>query len=163
MAQVFCDLTVLASERVSPSMHQLTIGGEDLDHFPKGQDGGYFKLVLEPARDGKKALLRTYTIRAQRDRELDVMFALHGGNAAGPATGWALDAKLGDPITIRGPGAPKPLPEGFDLYLMAGDMAALPAISANLERMHRDVKGVAVLEIQHAEDAIAIDAPFGAS
>lgn len=161
MAQVFCDLTVLDSQRISPSMHQVTIGGPDLDHFPSGQAGGYFKLILEPGSEGKKALMRTYTIRRQRERELDVLFALHGGNAAGPATSWALDAKHGDPMTIRGPGAPKPLPPRFDFYLIAGDMAALPAISANLEQMDRRAKGVAVLEIQHEDDAVAIDAPEG--
>ncbi|MEL7197597.1 MAG: siderophore-interacting protein [Pseudomonadota bacterium] len=161
MAQVFCDLQVLDSQRISPSMHQVTIGGADLDHFPKDQAGGYFKLILEPASEGRKALMRTYTIRRQRERELDVLFALHGGNAAGPATSWALEAESGDPMTIRGPGAPKPLPEGFDFYLIAGDMAALPAISANLEAMDRAAKGVAVLEIQHEDDAVQIDAPDG--
>ncbi|MEM7664760.1 MAG: siderophore-interacting protein [Pseudomonadota bacterium] len=161
MAQVFCNLTVRDTRRISPSMHQITLGGEELDHFPKGQDGGYLKLILEPGREGRKALMRTYTIRAQRERELDIHFALHGGNAAGPATGWALDAKPGDPMTIRGPGGAKPFPEGHDFYLVAGDMAALPAISANLEAMHRTARGVAVLEVQDDGDRIAIDAPKG--
>lgn len=162
MAQVFCDLQVLDSQRISPNMHQVTIGGKDLDNFPKDQAGGYFKLILEPASETRrKPLMRTYTIRRQREHELDVLFALHGGNAAGPATTWALEAKPGDPMTIRGPGAPKPLPAGFDFYLIAGDMAALPAISANLERMDRAAKGVAVLEIQNADDAATIDAPEG--
>ncbi len=162
MTQVFCDLTVLDSQRISPSMHQVTIGGADLDNFPAEQAGGYFKLILEPASDTRrKPLMRTYTIRRQRERELDVLFALHGGNAAGPATTWAMESRPGDPVTIRGPGAPKPMPEGFDFYMIAGDMAALPAISANLERMDRAAKGVALLEIQHEDDAVAIDTPDG--
>ena len=41
------------------------------------------------------------------------------------------------------------------------DMSALPAISANLERMDRGARGVAVLEIQREEDAIEINAPEG--
>ncbi|MEM9502102.1 MAG: siderophore-interacting protein [Pseudomonadota bacterium] len=161
MAQVFCNLTVRDTRRISPSMHQVTIGGPDLHHFPKGQDGGYLKLILEPGSEGKKALMRTYTIRAQREDELDIQFALHGGNSAGPATGWALAAKPGDAMTIRGPGSAKPFPEGHDFYLISGDMAALPAISANLEAMHRDARGVAVLEIQDEADRIAINAPEG--
>lgn len=161
MAQAFYDLTVTASKRVSPSMHQLTLGGAALRDFPKGQDGGYFKLILEPGAEGQKALMRTYTIRRQREDEIDVLFALHGGHAAGPATTWALNAEVGDPMTIRGPGPAKPSPEACEYYLIAGDMSALPAITANLEAMHRDAKGVAVLEVQHEDDAVAIDAPQG--
>ena len=151
MAQSFYDLTVAGSERVSPSMHQITLGGEALRNFPKGQDGGYFKLILEPGTEGKKALMRTYTIRRQRETEIDILFALHGGHADGPATGWALGAQIGDPMTIRGPGPAKP----------SGDRAAIPAITANLEAMDRNAEGVAVLEVQHKEDAVAIDAPEG--
>lgn len=161
MAQSFYNLTVCDTRRISPSMHQLTLGGTDLDGFPRGQDGGYFKLILEPATEGRKALMRTYTIRRQRAREIDVQFALHGSNAAGPATRWALDATLGDPVTIRGPGPAKPLPRTHDFYLIAGDMSALPAISANLEAMPRDAKGHAVIEIQNVGDQLAIDVPKG--
>ena len=142
-------------------MHEITLAGDALADFPKGQDGGYFKLILAPGSEGKKALMRTYTIRRQREREIDVLFALHGGHADGPATSWALAAKPGDAMTIRGPGPAKPSPEACDFFLIAGDMAALPAISANLEAMDRSAKGVAVLEIQHEEDAVAIDAPEG--
>ncbi|WP_298334269.1 siderophore-interacting protein [uncultured Erythrobacter sp.] len=161
MVQAFYNLKVASSKRVSPSMHQITLAGEALRDFPQGQEGGYFKLILEPGSEGKKALMRTYTIRRQRETELDVLFALHGGQAAGPATGWALEADLGDSMTIRGPGPAKPPPENCGFYLIAGDMSALPAVTANLEAMHRDAKGVAALEIQNEEDAIAIDAPDG--
>jgi NADPH-dependent ferric siderophore reductase len=161
MAQAFYDLTVAASQRVSPSMHQITLAGEALRDFPQGQDGGYFKLILEPGTEGKKALMRTYTIRRQRETEIDVLFALHGGHAAGPATSWALGAQVGDPMTIRGPGPAKPSPDSCDFHLIAGDMSALPAITANLEAMRRDACGVAVLEVQREEDATQIDAPSG--
>ncbi|MEM6858219.1 MAG: siderophore-interacting protein [Pseudomonadota bacterium] len=163
MAQAFYNCTVADTRRVSPSMHQITLAGDDLRDFPEEQDGGYFKLILQPGGEGKKALMRTYTIRRQRAREIDVLFALHGDHGAGPATSWALDAKLGDAMTIRGPGPAKPSPGACDFYLIAGDMSALPAISANLEKMDRSAKGVAVLEIQHEDDAVAIDAPEGVS
>lgn len=142
-------------------MHQITLAGDALRDFPAGQEGGYFKLILAPGSEGKKALMRTYTIRRQRETEIDVLFALHGGHAAGPATSWALEAQVGAPMTIRGPGPAKPSPETCGFYLIAGDMAALPAITANLEAMPRDAVGVAVLEIQHEDDAAPIDAPEG--
>lgn len=108
------NLRVLATQRLTPNMHRLTIGGDALANFPSGQQGGYIKLFLDAAAPSAKQILRTFTIRDQRAGELDVDFTLHGDHAAGPATGWAIEAKVGDPITIRGPGAAKPLPAGFD-------------------------------------------------
>ena len=161
MAQAFYNLGVSDTRRISPSMHQVTLAGDDLLSFPEGQAGGYFKLILEPGDDGRKPLMRTYTIRRQRAREIDVLFALHGDHGAGPATSWALAAQIGDRMTIRGPGPAKPSPTDCDFYLIAGDMSALPAITANLESMDRSARGVAVLEIQDQDDAIAINAPAG--
>jgi NADPH-dependent ferric siderophore reductase len=142
-------------------MHQVTLGGAGLIDFPSGQAGGYIKLHLSSADQPGKSLIRTYTIRAQRADAIDVQFALHGNQSSGPATSWALDAQIGDTIVIGGPGPAKPLPHNFDFYLVAGDMTALPAISANLENLSRDAKGVAVIEIQSESDAVAIAAPDG--
>jgi NADPH-dependent ferric siderophore reductase len=161
MAQSFYDLHVRSAQQISPSLHQLTLGGESLSSAPKGLAGGYCKLILEEGVAGRKALMRTYTVRAQRECELDFLFALHGGNAAGPATEWALNAKIGDTMRIRGFGAPKPLPKARDFYLIAGDMSALPAICANLEAMEEGAKGVCILEVQDEGDRIALDAPEG--
>ena len=51
MAQAFYNLGVSDTRRVSPSMHQVTLAGDDLLSFPEGQAGGYFKLILEPGDD----------------------------------------------------------------------------------------------------------------
>ena len=142
-------------------MHQVTLGGPAIQSFPSGQEGGYIKLLLKRPGLLSKPLMRTYTIRAQRDDEIDVQFALHGVHAAGPATQWALDAEPGDEILVGGPGPAKPFADSHDFYLIAGDMSALPAISANLEALPKTAKGIAVLEIQNEADAIAIEAPEG--
>lgn len=141
-------------------MHRVTLGGPGMRDFPRDQAGAYVKLSV-PHADGK--VIRTYTVRSQRGDEIDVDFALHGESSrdAGPATNWALTAKQGDEIAVGGPGPAKPLPPGFDFYLVAGDMAALPAISANLEQMDRTATGLAILEIQHESDMQDIDAPHG--
>lgn len=142
-------------------MHQLTLGGPGFRGFPPDQQGGYIKLIFKQSGLLGKPLMRTYTIRAQREEAIDVQFALHGDQVAGPATQWALDAKAGDTILVGGPGPAKPLPAGFDYYLVAGDMTALPAIAANLEALPRDARGVAVLEIQDEADAVSLDVPDG--
>ncbi|MFK4872496.1 siderophore-interacting protein [Novosphingobium sp. ZW T3_23] len=156
-------MTVLSRRSVSPSMIRVTLGGEGLVDYPRCQEGGYVKLMLPPAPGLTKPTVRTYTIRAQREGEIDVDFALHGvaAGVSGPATRWATTVALGDTIEVGGPGPAKPLPEGFDCYLIAGDMTAIPAITVNLEALDRGAKGYAVIEIQREEDRIGMDAPDG--
>lgn len=155
-------MTVIASRAVTPAMLRVTLGGEGMRDYPPGQQGGYVKLMLAPEPGKSKPTIRTYTIRQQRAGEMDVDFALHGkGALAGPATAWALRVTGGEAIELGGPGAAKPLPEGFDCYLVAGDMTALPAISVNLEALPREAKGLAVVEVQSEADRQPIDAPKG--
>lgn len=156
-------LSVIGSRSITPHMLRLTLGGSGLTGFPTGQKGGYAKLVLRPDGDSGKPVLRTYTIREQRPEALDIDFALHtdGQGSAGPATRWALAAKPGDKIDVGGPGPAKPLPVGFGRYLIAGDMTALPAISANLEGLSEDAEGFVALEIQDDADRQKLVAPPG--
>ena len=141
-------------------MHRVTLGGPGLAGFPAGQAGGYVKLFLGEGTNGKPTV-RTYTIRNQRPDQVDIDFALHGGDAAGPATRWALQARAGDSIEVGGPGAPKPLPADHDFYLVAGDMTALPAIGANLAKLDRSASGLVAIEVQDEADMISLVAPAG--
>lgn len=96
--------------------------------------------------------MRTYTVRQfdSKRQEVDVDFALH--ESPGPATRWALAAKPGDKVGFKGPGAPKPLNLLADWVLLAGDMSALPAISALLESSPGDTRGHVFIEVQSEED-----------
>ena len=146
---------------VTTNMLRISLGGEGLRDFPAGQKGGYVKLMLR-AQDEARPVVRTYTIRDQRAGEIDIDFALHAVDGqAGPATRWALAARPGDEIAIGGPGPAKPLPEGFDRYIVAGDMTALPAIAANLESLDRNAQGFAAIEIAHESDRQELRAPEG--
>lgn len=69
-------LKVIRKEYVTANMLRVTLGGEALAGFPEDQEGGYIKFIF-PTTDGSR-LMRTYTIRQQRQHELDVDFALHG-------------------------------------------------------------------------------------
>ncbi len=142
-------------------MIRVSLGGPGLAGFPPDFAGGYVKLMLAPATAGGKRVVRTYTIRHQAEDAIAIDFALHGGEAAGPATRWALSATPGDTIEVGGPGLPKPLPQGRDFYLVAGDMTALPAIGVNLEALPADARGFAAIEIQDERDRQDIAAPEG--
>lgn len=151
---------MLRKECVSPNMLRVTLGGPGLAGFPDDQDGAYIKLRLaEPESNGGKPMLRTYTVRHYRSDtgELDIDFVLH--DVDGPAADWARQCKPGDAIRIGGPGPRKTASQSADWYLFAGDMSALPAISANLESLPRNAKGYALLEIIDEGDKQDIDAP----
>ncbi|KHL25653.1 siderophore-interacting protein [Croceibacterium mercuriale] len=154
-------LTVLARRNVTPNMLRVTLGGPGLAGFPAGQAGGYLKLRL-PTGTGRPCV-RTYTISAQRDGELDVDFALHADpqGHAGPATRWAIGARTGEVLEVGGPGQAKPLPPGHDFYLIAGDMTSLPAIAVNLAALPAEARGFAAIEISDAADRQDLPCPAG--
>lgn len=151
-------LKVLRKSVVTPHMLRLTLGGEGMARFPEHQASAYVKLLL-PAEDGTdRALLRTYTVRAQRPGSIDIDFVLHG-NEGGPASRWAMQAQAGDAVEISGPGPKKLADQQADWILLVGDMTALPAISVNLEQLPDTARGRAVIEVPDATDIQPPQAP----
>jgi len=149
-------LQVLRSTTVTPNMLRVTLGGSGMSTFPADQDGAYIKLMFPPDGEGKD-IVRTYTVRYQRELEMDVDFVLH--HDGGPAASWAQEAQPGDSILIGGPGPQKPLNPEADWYLVAGDMTALPAISVNLEQLPEQARGYAVLEVISEADIQPLKVP----
>lgn len=167
-------LEVRRVKRVTPMMHRVTLGGDEIRGI---KDGPNLKLVIpqccteDPAwpvhgPDRKMAMppgypfpiTRTYSLR-RLDRaagELDVDFVMHGD---GIASNWASAARPGDRIGIGGPGGPEPRPAEF--YLLAGDHTALPAMSRILEKLPRDARGRAFVEVPDRLEEQEIDRPPG--
>lgn len=161
---------VLASERVTPQVIRMTLGGPGLEGFAAGPfSDHYVKLQLPPADAGygppfdldriKAGLprerwprVRTYSVRAWDPgrRKLTIDFVDHGdGGIAGP---WAAAARPGDEVQLIGPGgAYAPDPEA-DWHLLAGDACVLPAISAALARVRSGVPAVAVVAVDGPEE-----------
>ncbi len=150
------ELEVIRSARITAHMLRLTLGGDALASFPEDQESAYIKLIF-PRGEGKRALMRTYTIRRQRQREIDVDFVLH--DHMGPASNWAANAQPGDRILVGGPGPRKLINHCADWYLLAGDMTALPAISVNLDRLPEDASGYAVIEVASEADIQSLEHP----
>lgn len=149
-------LQVIRSAAVTPNMLRVTLGGNGMSTFPAEQDGAYIKLMFPPQAEGK-GIVRTYTVRHQRELEMDVDFVLH--HDGGPAATWAQHAQPSDSILIGGPGPKKPLNPEADWYLIAGDMTALPAISVNLEQLPDQARGYAVLEVISEADIQPLKVP----
>lgn len=142
-------LVVINSRYITPNMLRITLGGEEMSDFPADQDSAYVKLIF-PRTDGGRPTMRTYTVRSQSEDSIDVDFALH--EAKGPASSWAVSAKVGDKIIVGGPGPKKLLNQDADWIIISGDMTALPAISVNLAILPKDTKGYAVLEVVDEAD-----------
>jgi NADPH-dependent ferric siderophore reductase len=105
-----------------------------------------------------RAVMRSYTVRAQRHdpAEVDVDFALHGDT--GPASAWALRARPGDRVLLLGPvaadngGVDFRPPDDTDGVLLFGDETALPAVAAVLSSLAPGTPVRAWLEVPQPED-----------
>jgi NADPH-dependent ferric siderophore reductase len=172
---------VLRSEELTPHITRVVLGGGGFDTFkPNDFTDAYVKIVFVPHGVDVEALpqpltldsfnelpvdkrptVRTYTVRSvdTERRELVIDFVVHGDHGvAGP---WAQAAAPGQPAYLMGPsGAYAPDPAA-DWHLMAGDEAALPAISAALEALPDNAVGKVFIEVAGPDDEIPIKAPAG--
>ncbi|MFI1977601.1 siderophore-interacting protein [Streptomyces wedmorensis] len=161
---------VVRTERITPHMVRVVLGGPGLDAFEAGEyTDHYVKLLFAP--DGvtypepfdmeriraefpreQWPTTRTYTVRAWDPvhRELTVDFVVHGDEGlAGP---WAARAQAGETVRFLGPGggyAPDP---AADWHLLVGDESALPAIAVALERLPSGARVHAFVEVSDAAE-----------
>lgn len=152
-------------------MQRVIFTGDDLTDFPEDYESGYVKLFF--STDGQamhnknqveqaKYLRRTYTVRSfsREDNELGLEFSLHS-HGGGPASTWAESAKPGDKILMDGPGPTKLVNNESDWFLLAGDMAGLPALCCNLEQLPKNAQGYAVIEVISEVDKQTLNVPDG--
>ncbi|WP_257281665.1 MULTISPECIES: siderophore-interacting protein [unclassified Endozoicomonas] len=149
------ELFVKSIESLSPHMKRVVLTGESLSDFPPDQASAYIKLIFDnPAMPGKP-LRRSYTVVSsdQRARHLTIDFAVHPDACdQGPAARWLEDARIGDPISVSGPGPTKLVDLDADWFVLVGDLTALPAIRANIEILPAHAEGYVILEIPHQDD-----------
>ncbi|MET9430175.1 MULTISPECIES: siderophore-interacting protein [unclassified Streptomyces] len=170
---------VVRTERLTPHMVRVVLGGEGLSDFRADEFTDHYIKLLFPAPGvtypepfdmdrireefprEQWPTTRTYTVRAwdAAERELTVDFVVHGDEGlAGP---WAASAQVGETIRFLGPGggyAPDP---AADWHLLVGDESALPAIAASLERLPEGAVGHAFVEVESPDDEQKIAAPPG--
>jgi NADPH-dependent ferric siderophore reductase len=180
---------VVRTEQLTPHLTRVVLGGDGFDTFtPNDFTDAYVKIVFVPdgidvaaleqplTLDSFKALpaalgapparggqppVRTYTVRRvdTERREISIDFVVHGEHGvAGP---WATAAVPGQPAYLMGPSggyAPDP---AADWHLLAGDEAAVPAISAALEALPDNAVGQVFIEVGAPDDEIDLTAPPG--
>ncbi|GJF11055.1 siderophore-interacting protein [Mycolicibacterium cyprinidarum] len=172
---------VVRTEQLTPHMIRVVLGGSGkgtgFDTFtPLESTDAYVKLVFVDDVVDAEALerpltlesfatldhtVRTYTVRRTdiERREISIDFVVHGDHGvAGP---WATAASPGQRIFVMGPSGAYAPDRGADWHLLAGDEAALPAISAALEALPDTAIGKAFVEVAGPEDEIDLIAPVG--
>ena len=146
-------------ESLTPRMLRVVFSGPELANFAWNGPAAHIKLILgPPAAEGERGLSRTYTPRhfdAARC-ELTVDFVLHG---EGPASTWAAQAQIGQPMLIAGPGRCYTLDAQAQWLLIAGDEAAIPAIATILEVVPDTLRTQVLIEVNDAADEFAIAPP----
>ncbi|EHI9271336.1 siderophore-interacting protein [Vibrio vulnificus] len=170
-------LDFVRKEAISKNLLRVTLTGEDLIGFPEDQNGSHIKVffpnqasgILQlPVREGEnviwpehKPVPRAYSVRQYRAavNELDIDFVTHGEET--PGGGWALKAGIGSQIGLIGPAGPDPLIEPADWHIIAGDLSAVPAMSAILEKLPSDAKGYVFIEVDEIEDIHDLVHPEG--
>lgn len=166
--------------RVGASTVRVTFGGTELAGFAGGGRDQSVSLFLPhpgqvapllPVDAGEdwfgayramdpdvRAVMRSYTIRAQRPEraELDIDFVVHGD--VGPASRWAGRARPGDRVVLLGPAVTdnrsvcfRP-PDDTDLILLAADETALPAVGGILDWLPAGRSVRAFIEVPSPDD-----------
>ncbi|MFB7735577.1 siderophore-interacting protein [Streptomyces sp. NPDC056112] len=166
---------VVRTERLTPHMQRVVLGGEGLADFSADTcTDHYVKLLFPP--DGvtypepfdlqrireelpreQWPVTRTYTVRAwdPGHRELTLDFVIHGDEGlAGP---WSLLARPGETVHFLGPGGAYAPDASADWHLLAGDESALPAIARSLEALPEGATAHAFIEVAGPEEEQKID------
>ncbi|ALG13952.1 siderophore-interacting protein [Kibdelosporangium phytohabitans] len=155
---------VLRTERITPRMARITVGGPQIDDFVgSGTDENVMLYLYEPGADLPEPLtlesarvamsrvrpyMRTYTISRHDPaaNEIDFDFVLHGDH--GPASKWASNAAIGDEVIFVGP-SPAYQPDlTAAWHLLIGDETALPAIGS----ITRALPGATIRAFVEVED-----------
>ena len=161
---------VLRTERITPHMIRVVLGGEGLEAFDCGDcTDHYLKLqfpvegveypepfdlarIREEFPREQWPVTRTYTVRRwdKAAREIWIDFVYHGDEGvAGP---WAANVQPGTLVRFAGPGGAYAPAADAAWHLLAGDESALPAISASVERLAPGARAHVFLEVEGPEE-----------
>lgn len=169
--------TVERTERLTPHMTRVVLGGEGLVDFEGSPfTDAYVNLAFAPpgapyelpgdleqiaatATAEMRPIRRRYTVRRweQATRTLTIDFVTHDDE--GTAGAWAARAQPDDALQLTNPGGSYRPDPSAAWHLMVGDESALPAIAASLEVIGRGVPVLAVLVADGPADELPLDTP----
>ncbi|XTZ38973.1 siderophore-interacting protein [Salmonella enterica] len=145
----FRQLTVLRTERPGKGFQRIVLGGEQLDGFTSQGFDDHTKVFFpQPGTefippvvsdegilwgDGPRPVSRDYTpLYDAKRHELALDFYIHDG---GVASNWAVNAQVGDKLTIGGPRGSLVVPQDYAWQLYVCDESGMPALRRRLETL----------------------------
>ena len=175
-------LELVTTERISPNMVRVTLGGDDLSRFtPLGFDQWFRLFLPRPGQDTlklptrtsglwyaqylatakpKRPYVRNYTVRAYRPDGLDVDFVVHT-DETGPAGAFAIEGLPGAPVGVLDQGLGYNPRAPHDWTLLVADETGLPAVAGVCASLPSDARGVAVVELPSLDDRQDFPVPPG--
>ncbi|AOK31338.1 hypothetical protein WS67_08980 [Burkholderia singularis] len=135
---------------VTPCMRRISIIGEGLRTMEVDLPAQWVKLFVPTDHDGK--IGRAYTIRdfdATAGR-MDIDLVLHGDE--GPATRWAVNARLGETIEVAGPRGGYEIDAHAMHFTLIADATALPAAASILSRLPTSSSVRIIIEVNDARE-----------
>ncbi|MGW1723508.1 siderophore-interacting protein [Streptomyces sp. NPDC002306] len=181
---------VVRTERVSPSLHRVTVTGPELSEFPWQGYDHWFRLFLRLPHQQRLRLpeftgsrwWQPYLAIPERERphcanytvadfrpeaaEMDIDFVVHRGptgEVEGGAAVWACRARPGDALALLDQGLLFDCPPDASEVLVVADETGLPATTNILRSLPRDTVGRVIQEVPTAGDRRVVDAPPGVS
>lgn len=171
-AVVQATLQVKHKEYLTPNYIRVTLTGDAVPEFAETTVGVNNKIFIPPAgvdeihfpsfnfetrewlhaSEDVRPTIRTYTHRGIdiEKKEMIIDFVAHG--ETGPASAWATNAKPGDKLGVSmRKQATKLFPEA-NWYLLVADATGIPVLSAILESLPSDAKGLAYIEVPTKAD-----------
>ena len=150
--------TVLSTEQITPHLQRIVVGSDEFSDLTQAHIGCYVKVLIP--QNGKvdfnlkTACMRSYTIRDVDDATgaltLDFVINMHQG----PATQWAITAKVGDEVGIAGPGPKKLDNYQHPHYVLLGDLTSVNAIKGYMQQLPASAKIDAFVHAPTAQDII---------
>ncbi|WP_417655229.1 siderophore-interacting protein [Pseudoalteromonas atlantica] len=153
--------TVLSTEQITPHLQRIVVGSSEFSDLTQAHIGSYVKVLIP--QNGKvdfnlkTACMRSYTIRDVDDATgaltLDFVINMHQG----PATHWAITAKVGDEVGIAGPGPKKLDNYQHPHYVLLGDLTSVNAIKGYVQTLPLFSKIDAFIHAPTKQDIIDLD------
>jgi NADPH-dependent ferric siderophore reductase len=154
---------VLSVDDLSLHMRRIVLTGDSLSDFPENKESAHVKVIFPDVNSadkkpklglylGFKKWMRSYTIRSFDKQNLALAIDFAVRDHEGLASNWALQAKVGDYLGIAGPGDIKHTNLLADKHLLFGDITALPAIAATLEKLPNNAVGHAYIQVPDQQD-----------
>ena len=134
--------------RLTPATVRITFTGPELADFAAPGFDDHIK-IFTPSASGATEM-RDYTPRFDPATGALVLdFVAH---EAGPATRWALAARVGDKLQIAGPKGSTVITPDSGRWLLVGDETALPAIGRRIEEASPGERITSVVAVSGPED-----------